>query len=72
MADEPQAAILPAHLRCELLVDPLGLDASPPSLSWQLEAATGSSPRSRTQSAFRLLVARSENELDLDRGTLWD
>lgn len=64
------AAITPIGLRCEYRLHPLGIDSPNPRLSWVLE---GSEPnRSRTQSAYRILVASSRAILAKNKGDLWD
>ncbi len=55
-------------LRCEYLVDPLGIDSIHPRLSWRLE----SSARGVMQAAYQVLVADSEDLLAQDTGNLWD
>lgn len=55
-------------LRCEYLVNPLGIDVETPRLSWML--APG--PRGREQAAYRILVASSPEKLRKDTGDLWD
>jgi alpha-L-rhamnosidase len=45
-----------AHLRCEYKVDPMGIDARHPRLSWRLE----STDRGVVQSAYRIQVAADE------------
>ncbi len=62
------AAVRVAGLSCEYRRDPLGLDEAAPRLGWQI-AATG---HGLTQTAYRVLVARSADELRADRGDLWD
>jgi alpha-L-rhamnosidase len=57
-----------ANLRCEYLVNPLGVDVVTPRLSWKLE----SDQRGQMQSAYRLLVAGSREKLDKNVGDLWD
>src|SRR3990172_2011112 len=57
-------------LRCEGRVEPLGIDASQPRLSWILLAPEGS--RNRRQSAYRILVASSPTLLARNKGDLWD
>ena len=47
------APVTVTHLRCEYLVDPLGIDQTRPRLSWQIE----SSLRGVKQTAYRILVA---------------
>ncbi|HEX2862525.1 MAG TPA: family 78 glycoside hydrolase catalytic domain, partial [Lacunisphaera sp.] len=56
------------HLRCEYLVEPLGLDEPWPRLSWQLE----STARGVRQAAYRILVASSSAQLAAGTGDLWD
>jgi alpha-L-rhamnosidase len=57
-----------ADLRCEYARDPLGLDVARPRLSWVIE----SERRGERQTAYRVLVAGSEEALAADRGDLWD
>ncbi|WP_407572857.1 family 78 glycoside hydrolase catalytic domain [Deinococcus altitudinis] len=56
------------HLRCEHLLDPLGIDALTPRLSWQLH----SEKRSQRQTAYQILVASDLENLQADQGDLWD
>jgi len=56
------------HLRCEYLVNPLGIGERRPRLSWTLE----SSQRGQKQTAYRILVSSDEANLAEDRGDLWD
>ena len=55
-------------LRCEYLVNPTGIDQAAPRLSWVVE----SSQRGQMQTAYRVLVASSEANLQADQGDLWD
>lgn len=64
------ADLRPTHLRCESEANPLGVDVTPPRLSWKLE--TKPSARAVTQTAYRVLVAGTPEELAQDKGTLWD
>jgi alpha-L-rhamnosidase len=57
-----------AHLRCEYLVEPLGLDEPAPRLSWVLESGR----RGARQAAYRVRVASSSERLAKDEGDLWD
>lgn len=54
--------------RCEYHVNPLGIDVVDPRLSWQLE----SDQRDQQQSAYRILVASSQELLKKNKGDLWD
>ncbi len=58
----------PSHLRCECRSNPLGIDSRQARLSWALT----SQERDQAQSAYRILVAGSEDDLDVERGLLWD
>ncbi|MBI4910642.1 MAG: family 78 glycoside hydrolase catalytic domain [Acidobacteria bacterium] len=55
-------------LRCEYLVNPLGIDVEKPRLSWVLNPVANV----RAQSAYRVLVASSAALLQKDQGDLWD
>lgn len=56
------------NLKCEMLTNPLGIDASHPRLSWQIE----SSQRGTMQTAYQILVASSKEKLANNEGDLWD
>src|SRR5215211_230988 len=58
----------PVGLRCEYRVGPLGIDERAPRLSWALE----SEGRGQVQSAYRLLIAQSEEDLGSEENLLWD
>ena len=58
----------PEKLRCEYRTNPLGIDATTPRLSWELQAEE----RGQRQTAFQILVASSENKLATEAGDLWD
>jgi len=61
-------AITIKELRCEYAQNPLGIDTKSPRFSWILE----SNRRSQMQSAYRILVAGSEEKLDKNTGDKWD
>lgn len=61
----PQA---PAQLRCEYLVEPLGIDTPAPRLSWRLESPL----RGDLPSAIHVLVSSSPELLRVDIGDFWD
>ena len=65
-SDELRLAV--TQLRCEYLVDPLGVDVAKPRLSWVLE----SDIRGQKQTAYRILVASSRAALADERGDVWD
>ena len=56
------------NLRCEYLHNPLGVDALNPRLSWEL----ASNRRGEVQTAYRVLVASSQELLKQDKCDLWD
>jgi len=60
--------LAPTYLRCENLIDPLGLGEPVPRLSWIVE----SGQRGQRQTACRILVASSQKLLSQDQGDLWD
>ena len=49
-------------------MDPLGIDAPNPGMSWIIESAE----RGERQTAYRILVASSPSKLDENTGDLWD
>jgi alpha-L-rhamnosidase len=57
-----------SDLRCEYLINPLGIDATAPRLNWKMTAAG----RGKMQTAYRILIASSPENLDKERGDLWD
>ncbi len=62
------AAANVTNLRCEYLVNPLGIDAAKPRLSWVIE----SDRRGERQTAYQVLVASTPELLAKDQGDLWD
>ncbi len=63
-----EAAVCATNLRCEYLVNPLGVDVAKPRLSWILE----SDRRGERQTAYRVLIASSAAMLANDQADLWD
>ncbi len=57
-----------SRLRCESLENPLGVHESVPRLSWVVESPA----RGTNQSAWRVIVASSEEKLADGEGDLWD
>src|SRR5690606_22027646 len=62
------AGVRVTQLRTEYLSHPLGIDAVQPRLSWVLE----SDERGVRQAAYQILVAGAKDELNGDKGGLWD
>ena len=54
--------------RCEMLVNPLGIDAVQPRLSWEITSTT----QETMQTAYQILVASTAELLNSDKGDLWD
>ena len=63
-ADEPRGPQAPTGLRCEYLVNPLGVDTPKPRFSWVLEHGE----RAQGQSSYEILVSSKANA---DEGDLW-
>jgi alpha-L-rhamnosidase len=69
---EPSAATVRVDdLRCEYLINPLGIDAREPRLSWKLVAPRPEA-RKLAQTAYQIMVAPTEALLREDKGALWD
>jgi len=60
--------VIVKNLRCEYAVNPLGIDVIKPRLSWVIE----SDKRNQKQTAYRILVATSRENLESDNADLWD
>lgn len=56
------------RLRCEYLVNPLGIDRPRPRLSWNVV----STRRGELQSAYQVLAASTAEKLAAGQGDLWD
>jgi len=66
---EGRAARLVAEtLRCEYLVNPLGIDETAPRLSWTLR----SDRRGERETAWQIVVASTKRNLARNIGDLWD
>src|SRR5579862_4523108 len=59
---------IPTHLHCEYLNNPLGIDVTSPHLSWQSDDAG----RNWKQSAYEVLVASREENLQPGNADIWD
>jgi len=65
------AELTPNRLTTEMRVDPVGIGAPNPAFGWNLEAAPDSA-RNLRQTAFRILVASSTEQLKQNAGDVWD
>jgi alpha-L-rhamnosidase len=70
-AAEPAHGLAPTQLRCEYLVDPMGIDTAEPQLSWVLETVN-ETDRGQKQTAYQVLVATDPERLAKDEADLWD
>ena len=64
----PQSPAMAVHLRCESLENPLGIDASQPQLSWQMQDAR----QEARQTAYEILVASNPSLLAAQHPDIWD
>jgi len=62
------SSVVPSYLRCEYMVNPLGIDINEPRLSWVLE----SEERGQKQLAYQILAASSRTKLDKNEADLWN
>lgn len=62
------AGLTATGLRTEYLENPLGIDATPPRLTWRVE----SDERGQRQTACRIIVASTEAGARAGEGDLWD
>ena len=60
--------LTPTNLRCEYLENPMGIDVQSPRLSWQLTSVD----TNMFQSAYRVLVATSIEDLRSEENLIWD
>ncbi|NWJ52317.1 MAG: family 78 glycoside hydrolase catalytic domain [Bacteroidetes bacterium] len=63
-----QTRLTISNLRCEHKINPIGIQNQQPHLSWQIQ----SNKRNQTQSAYRILVADSQEKLNTNNGNIWD
>ncbi len=68
---QDRSTISPINLTCEYLTHPTGLDIEKPRFSWTLEA-TNENAYAQKQTAYRVLVASSKQNINKDEGNLWD
>ncbi len=64
----PFPMLNPTHLRCEYLVNPIGIDEPAPQLSWIDE----SNRNGERQTAYRIVVSSSPELVVRRKGDLWD
>jgi alpha-L-rhamnosidase len=62
------SAMRPSNLRCEYLVDPVGIDVREPRLSWTIESELSN----QRQIAFQIVVWSGERAIADERERIWD
>ncbi len=62
------ACAAPVRLRCEYLVNPLGIDQTTPHLLWHSDSAE----RNWKQAAYQILVASTPEQLTSGNVDIWD
>jgi alpha-L-rhamnosidase len=67
-ASSSLSAATAGNLRCEYLLNPLGIDINRPRLSWMMS----SGGRGARQTAYQILVASSPTNLSQNIGDLWN
>lgn len=68
MSSSTSQQFRPINLLCEYLKNPLGIDSTKPRFSWELV----SPKRGVQQTAYRIIVANTPQELDAENGGKWD
>jgi len=56
------------ELKCQSLINPTGIDNCRPYFSWILE----SDKRGQNQTAYQIIVADNEKDIDSDKGSAWN
>src|SRR5690349_4884340 len=56
------------NLKCEMLTNTIGIDATTPRFSWQINTEA----RGTKQLAYQIIVSSSVNKLLSDEGDLWN
>ncbi len=62
------AQVAVKNLRCEMLINPLGIDAAPPRFSWQLE----SDKRNVIQTSYQIIISSTDQKLKNNDGDVWN
>ena len=62
-----KAQVNVTNLRCEMLINPQGIDAVQPRFSWQLE----SSKKNVVQTSFQIIVSSTQQKLNTGEGDVW-
>ncbi|HWS01420.1 MAG TPA: glycoside hydrolase family 78 protein [Prolixibacteraceae bacterium] len=65
---KPGAQPMPVNMKCEHLVNPLGIDAPNPRLSWQLDDARNGAG----QSDYQIVAGTDSSAVANGQGAIWD
>jgi alpha-L-rhamnosidase len=68
VAANASEVIIVNNLKCEMLTNPIGIDATSPRFSWQSSVEE----RGMKQLAYQLIVASSQEKLARNEGDLWN
>ena len=68
LCQQSQAQVSVQNLRCEMLVNPLGIDIKEPRFSWELN----SNQRNVQQTAYQIIVSSSKEKLGINEGDTWN
>src|SRR5579885_2353737 len=68
VAANASEVIVVNNLKCEMLVNPNGIDATAPRFNWQINTVA----RGVKQIAYQIIVASSPEELAKNEGDLWN
>ena len=64
----PQLELEVTEVRCQSIINPVGIDLSNPGFSWIAE----SFQRGKKQTAYQIIVDDSKHDIDNDSGKVWD
>ncbi|WP_176461287.1 family 78 glycoside hydrolase catalytic domain [Lutibacter agarilyticus] len=67
---KPASKVLTTDIKCEYRTNPLGIDNTTPRFSWKIVDAEKA--RGQKQTAYHILVASSLQNLDNNKGDIWD
>lgn len=62
------AQVTVSNLRCEMLLNPQGIDVKQPRLSWQLQ----SNQRNVVQTSYQIFVSSNAQNLQQNKGDVWN
>lgn len=68
MNSHGQKSCTPVNLKCEYLINPLGIDAAHPRLSWILDDER----KGAKQTAYQVFVGTDSVEVSQNKGSIWD